>query len=83
MFHDVRRWNRQNIPGYQEIFLSVPIGELQRRDSKGLYRSNAKNVVGGDLAAELPESPDLTVENHGISPENAVDRIWKACVKRA
>jgi adenylylsulfate kinase len=85
MFHAVRRWNRDNIPGYREIYLSVPLAELQRRDSKGLYRrarqGSTRNVVGVDLHAELPEAPDLTVENHGISPEAAVDRIWSACVR--
>ena len=85
MFHAVRRWNRKNIPGYREIYLSVPMAELQRRDSKGLYQAirdgNARNVVGVDICAELPEAPDLTVENYGISPEMAVDRIWKGCVK--
>ena len=85
MFHAVRKWNRDQIPGYREIYLRVPLSELQRRDSKGLYKrareGSASNVVGIDLEAELPEAPDLTVENHGISPEAAVDRIWKACVK--
>lgn len=87
MFHAVRKWNRENIPGYREIYLRVPIAELERRDSKGLYRAvkegDAKNVVGVDIRAELPEAPDLTVENHGISPEMTVDCIWKACVKAA
>ena len=84
MFHAVRKWNRDNIPAYREIYLSVPLAELQRRDSKGLYQAaregRDKNVVGVDIRAELPEAPDLTVENHGIAPETAVDRIWKACV---
>jgi adenylylsulfate kinase len=86
MFHAVRRWNRDNIPNYREIYLSVPLAELQRRDSKGLYQAartgNTRNVVGVDIRAELPEAPDLTVENHGIAPETAVDRIWNACVNR-
>ena len=85
MFHAVRRWNREHIPGYREIYLRVPLSELRRRDSKGLYSAaregTASNVVGVDLHAELPETPDLTVENHGISPEAAVERIWKACVR--
>ena len=85
MFHAVRQWNRDHIPGYREIYLKVPLSELERRDSKGLYKGaregGANNVVGVDLQAELPEAPDLTVENHGISPEAAVERIWKACVR--
>jgi adenylylsulfate kinase len=37
LFHDVQRWNRENIPGYREIYLRVPIEELRRRDGKGIY----------------------------------------------
>src|SRR3984885_4036162 len=43
LFHDVQRWNRENIPGYREIYLRVPLHELRRRDSKGIYA--AANVV--------------------------------------
>src|SRR5580700_6872652 len=41
LFHEVQRWNRENIPGYCEIYLRVPIEELRRRDSKGLYAGAA------------------------------------------
>src|SRR5208282_1010156 len=37
LFHEVQRWNRENIPGYREIYLRVPMDELQRRDAKGIY----------------------------------------------
>ena len=82
MFHEVRLWNREHIPGYREIYLRVPVDELKARDPKGLYaafsRGELKNLVGLDLPAELPEDPDLTIDNHaGISPQNAVELIWK------
>src|ERR1017187_5433790 len=31
LFHDVQRWNRENIPRYNEIFVRVPLDELKRR----------------------------------------------------
>jgi glutamine kinase len=85
MFHDVQRWNRKNIPGYREIYLRVPMDELQRRDVKGIYaaagRGELRNVVGVDLKAELPETPDLILDNFGtLDSAAAVDRIWAACV---
>src|SRR5215469_7102888 len=53
LFHEVQRWNRKNIPGYREIYLRVPIDELRRRDSKGIYagaeRGDARDVVGLDV----------------------------------
>ena len=49
LFHDVHRWNRENIPRYNEIFVRVSWEEL-RRDSKGVYSGNGdgpkSNIVG-------------------------------------
>jgi glutamine kinase len=85
LFHDVQRWNRENIPGYHEIYLRVPVDELKRRDSKGIYaaveRGDARNVVGIDVPAEAPEAPDLILDNYGpLDPVTAVDRILATCL---
>ena len=65
LFYEVQRWNRENIPGYREIYLRVPMDELRRRDSKGIYasaqRGEARDVVGIDVLAEVPEAPDLVI----------------------
>jgi adenylylsulfate kinase-like enzyme len=87
LFHEVQRWNRENIPGYREIYLRVPMEELQRRDSKGIYaaahRGDFRDVVGLDVPAELPEAPDLTLDNFGtLDSSAAVERIWMECVMR-
>src|SRR5580704_16913989 len=87
LFHEVQRWNRENIPGYREIYLRVPIDELRRRDSKGIYaaaqRGDARNVVGIDVPAEAPEAPDLVLDNYGtLDVATAVDRILAVCASR-
>ena len=87
LFHEVQRWNRANIPGYCEIFLRVPLEELRRRDRKGIYAAAAEratpHVVGLDLPAELPEAPDLVLENFGtLDAGAALERIWNECVER-
>jgi adenylylsulfate kinase-like enzyme/phosphohistidine swiveling domain-containing protein len=84
LFHEVQRWNRENIPGYREIYLQVPIDELRRRDSKGIYagaeRGDTRDVVGLDLPAEPPEAPDLILDNYGgLDVATAVDRILAVC----
>ncbi len=84
LFHDVQRWNRENIPGYREIFLRVPIEELRRRNPKGLYTStrdgDPRNVVGLDIPAETPQAPDLILDNYGtLDVATAVDRILTVC----
>ena len=85
LFHEVQRWNRENIPGYREIYLRVPMDELQRRDAKGIYaaarRGDLRDVVGLDVPAELPKAPDLILDNHAdLDPDAAVSRIWTECV---
>jgi adenylylsulfate kinase-like enzyme len=87
LFHEVQRWNRENVPGYREIYLRVPIDELRRRDSKGIYaeaqRGDARDVVGLDVPAEVPEAPDLILDNYGsLDVAAAVDRILAINVKR-
>jgi adenylylsulfate kinase-like enzyme/phosphohistidine swiveling domain-containing protein len=84
LFHEVQRWNRENIPGYREIYLQVPIDELRRRDSKGIYagaeRGDTRDVVGLDLPAEPPEAPDLILDNYGaLDVAAAVERILAVC----
>jgi adenylylsulfate kinase-like enzyme/phosphohistidine swiveling domain-containing protein len=80
MFHEVQRWNRKNISDYREIYLRVPMDELRRRDSKGIYngdrRGDARDVVGLDVPAEAPEAPDLVLDNYGaLDVSTAVERI--------
>jgi glutamine kinase len=87
LFREVRRWNRENIPGYREIYLRVPMEELRRRDSKGLYaaaeRGDARDVVGLDVPAESPDAPDLVLDNYGaLDVGTAVDRILAVCDRR-
>jgi hypothetical protein len=84
LFHEVQRWNRENIPGYREIYLRVPMDELRRRDSKGIYagaqRGDTRDVVGLDVPAEAPEAPDLVLDNYGaLDVATAVDRILAVC----
>jgi adenylylsulfate kinase-like enzyme len=80
LFHDVQRWNRENIPRYNEIFVRVPLEELKRRDTKGVYTAagngQASNIVGLDIPAETPEAPDLILDNDAsLTAEEAVRRI--------
>ena len=78
MYSEVRKWNRDNIPGYHEIYIKASRETLFRRDQKGLY-SAGKNVVGLDLPFDEPGHSDLVVENNGNeTPEAIVKRIEEA-----
>jgi adenylylsulfate kinase len=75
MFDATRAWNREHIAGYYEIYVRVPLEELKRRDSKGIY-SRGEQVVGVDIAFEAPKTPDITVDNHGATtPKQALVQI--------
>ena len=76
MFHSVRAWNRANIPGYYEVYIEASMDTLRRRDQKGLYSQNVDNVAGVGLQVELPEAPDLVLDNNGDkTPEQQVARL--------
>lgn len=82
MFHEVRQWSRRNIEGYKEIYIRVPIEVLKRRDQKGLYSGiedgTAEKVVGMDLELELPQMPDVIVDNDGGKTiEEQVQRLMQ------
>jgi len=71
-----REWNRENIDNYYEIYLEVPIEELIRRDSKGLYskalKGLIKNVYGIDMKYEEPRTPDVHIVNDSSETQEVV-----------
>ncbi|HEG44764.1 MAG TPA: adenylyl-sulfate kinase [Phycisphaerales bacterium] len=80
MFHQIHRWNRNNIENYFETYLSVPMEILVNRHPKDLYRraqtGQIQNVYGVDLPFEEPEHPDVVIQNEGHQdPEDIARRI--------
>jgi len=67
IFPEWRRWNRENIPGYSEVYIKASMQTLLRRDIKNLYARAARgeivNVVGVDIPFPEPENPELVIEN--------------------
>ncbi len=68
LFKEIHAWNRENQPGYFEVYLKVPPEELRRRDPKGIYKrfdaGEIKNVAGMDLAVDEPKRPHLLINYH-------------------
>ena len=66
LFKEVHTWNRENLPGYFEVYLKMPLEELRRRDPKGIYRrfdaGVLTNVAGLDLPVDEPDCADLVME---------------------
>lgn len=86
MFDAVRKWNRENIANYTEVYIQVPMEILEQRNQKNLYddvkRGTVENVVGMDLGLELPKSPDIVLRNDGTkSPEEMGNGLWRQICK--
>lgn len=78
MYSDVRRWNRENIENYREIYMKVSWETLYRRDQKKLYSSGAKNVVGVDLPWDEPGHSSIVIQNDGEeTPEEITERLFR------
>lgn len=82
MFKEVHAWNRQNIPGYVEVFLDVPLDELIQRDPKQIYqralRAEISNVAGLDLEVDVPQDPDVVLHGgNGVTADMAFAELLK------
>ncbi len=79
MFDQVREWNRRNIENYSEIYIEVPLPVLEKRNQKNLYQDvkdgKRGNVVGMDLALQLPKNPDIRLVNDGTKTPEEMGRI--------
>jgi adenylylsulfate kinase-like enzyme len=66
MFDSVRKWNRENIPKYTEIFVEVDLKFLASGDEKGFYTTSEtgiQTVFGPEDNIEFPKNPDITIPN--------------------
>ena len=67
LFPDMREQNHKLFSGYLEVYISVPMDVLRRRDDKNLYgpamRGEISNVVGVDLPFTPPAAPDMVIDN--------------------
>lgn len=83
LFEEVHSWNREHLSGYCEIFLDVPLEELKRRDTKGIYqrfdRNEINNVAGIDLPVDFPSSPDVVLH---FAPKMDQDTMFSELIRQ-
>ena len=67
IFENSQEWNRKNYSKYFEVFISVPMDTLLKRETKNLYKlanlGKIKNVVGVDIPFKPPKNPDYIFRN--------------------
>lgn len=74
-----RRYARQEIGEFVEVFVKCPLEVCEARDVKGLYskarRGEIKHFTGIDDPYEEPENPEVTVDTSVMTVEQEVDAI--------
>jgi adenylylsulfate kinase len=68
---------------FVEVFVDVPIGECEKRDPKGLYKKAREALAAGkgigftgvDDPYEPPLKPELRIENHKCTPQEAAAMV--------
>jgi len=85
MYREVYQWNRDYLSGYTEIFVDVPLEELQRRDSRGVYSQaspSSSEVAGIGVPVDFPENSDIRLEwQQEDTPEKTFVRLCKELVR--
>lgn len=83
LFKEVHAWNRNNLPGYFEVYLKTPLDELRRRDPKGIYRrfdaGELANVAGLDLPIDEPDEANWVVE---FEPNRSVEILADELIQK-
>lgn len=79
IFPDVLKENKEIFSGYYEVFLDASMEELERRDTKGLYKmaknGQISNLVGYDIDFLVPEKPNLSLRTDDDKTANELARI--------
>ena len=64
MIRSFRKWNRKNMDNYVEIYIRSDVKKIIKRRRKKIYlKKNKQNIVGIDIKPELPEKPDIIINN--------------------
>ncbi|HVT33299.1 MAG TPA: adenylyl-sulfate kinase, partial [Rhodanobacteraceae bacterium] len=80
-FRSERRLARSMVEDreFVEIFVDTPLGVVEQRDPKGLYkkarRGELKNFTGIDSPYAVPETPELHIHADNTTAEAAAARI--------
>lgn len=79
MFHDVHKWNRQNIENYFEVYLRTKEKTRRLRDPKVLYAqqqtTEKSDMVGIGHVLQAPLKPDMLIDNNTKFDEQAISDL--------
>lgn len=74
-----RKYAKQMIDEFIEIYVDCPVEVCIQRDPKGLYRraidGQISGVTGFDAPYEVPENPDLVISTNYFEPDVCIEKI--------
>lgn len=80
-YKESRDFVRNLCANFQEVFVSTPLEECERRDAKGLYAKARKGEItqftGIDDPYEEPQNPEINVDTSNQSVDESVDFVMK------
>tara|TARA_B100000780_G_scaffold274197_1_gene238857 strand:- start:511 stop:1047 length:537 start_codon:yes stop_codon:yes gene_type:complete len=75
-----RKWNRENIDNYVEIYIKSNIQKIINLDKKKIYHNKKSGkIIGIDIKPQFPKKPDITIIN---SFNETSDKIAKKLLKK-
>lgn len=75
---EIRRYARNNIPNFIEVYIKCPLVTCETRDPKGHYkrvRATKEDFVGITIPYEEPINPEIVIETDTMSPEQSAATI--------
>ena len=65
LMNEPRKWNRENISNYVEIYIKANLKQIIKIGEKKIYnhKKNEK-IVGVNIIPEFPKKPDITINNN-------------------
>ena len=85
-YHESRDFVRGLCNNFIEVYVSTPLEECEKRDTKGLYekarKGEIKQFTGIDDPYEVPEKAEITVDTTGKSIKESVESVMKQLNRR-
>ncbi len=71
---------------FMEVYVRCPLEVCMKRDRKGIYKlaleGKARTVPGLQVPYEEPVNPDVVVDTSAMGPDECVDAILRAVLRR-
>ena len=64
LFHELHKYNRNQLKNYIEILIDADFKKTEMRKQKIFYKKKTNNVWGRDIEPEYPKNPHVVLKNN-------------------